>query len=208
MAKADIERDTFFQEQMRYALKSWLYAMAHSNAVNGLSVTTQLVMVRPWWQTAHLIADGVFGGLTLLFTLLALLPWKRRAEEGRRHFGWLLALLAALAGGGSLYLYRNAYNTSGLAWICLITALAVLLICTVAARWLPKFYNWGAPLSAALAAGGLALSATVMADPVGYALAGLYPVSALTGYLAFLIAAFAAWFLYLLCGFVGLGREP
>lgn len=71
-AKKKIAKDTFFQQQMQYTLKTWLYSLAQSNLTNGLSVTTKIVKVYPWWQMALFCADGVFGVLTLLFVAMAL----------------------------------------------------------------------------------------------------------------------------------------
>ena len=78
-AKNKIAKDTFFQQQMQYTLKTWLYALAQSNLTNGLSVTTKIVNIHPWWQWALYAADAVFALLTLLFVVLALKTKKKKA---------------------------------------------------------------------------------------------------------------------------------
>ena len=61
--------------------------------------------------------------------------------------------------------------------------------------------------AAALAACGLAFSATVMADPIGYVISGLYSADTLTGYIYFAVVAAIAWVLYLAVGFMGIENE-
>ena len=45
---------------MRQSAKRICYQTAWSNAMNGISSTTQIVSVTPWWQSALYTADGVF----------------------------------------------------------------------------------------------------------------------------------------------------
>lgn len=63
-AKAEIEKDTEFQQQMKLGIKYYLYNFAASNAMNGLSNTTELVYVNTWWQIALYAAIGVTAVLT------------------------------------------------------------------------------------------------------------------------------------------------
>ena len=39
-SKDAIAKDTAFQQQMQYTLKTWLYATAQSNVLNGISMTS------------------------------------------------------------------------------------------------------------------------------------------------------------------------
>ena len=71
-SKSAIAADTYFQQKMQEAIKSWLWACAQSNITNGLSSTTVLKSVTPWWQAALNGACGGFGVLTALFAFLAL----------------------------------------------------------------------------------------------------------------------------------------
>lgn len=68
-----ISKDTVFQQKMQYTLKTWLYALAKSNLSNGLSATTKLVTIHPWWQKALYAADAVFGILTILFVVVGVI---------------------------------------------------------------------------------------------------------------------------------------
>jgi beta-glucosidase len=43
------------------ATKRILYTVAHSNAMNGVNPNIQIVEVTPWWKTAILVCDIVFG---------------------------------------------------------------------------------------------------------------------------------------------------
>ncbi len=74
-----IEKDTFFQQKMQEGIKSWLWACARTNAMNGLSTTTELVTVTPWWQAALYAADAVLAVLSALFIFLAL--WNKKGKK-------------------------------------------------------------------------------------------------------------------------------
>ncbi|MBQ6362122.1 MAG: glycoside hydrolase family 3 C-terminal domain-containing protein [Lachnospiraceae bacterium] len=78
-AKEIIATDTFFQQKMQDSLKSWLYSVAQSNAANGLTETTVIKHVTPWWLQALYAADAVFAALTLLFVFLGLKSKKKEA---------------------------------------------------------------------------------------------------------------------------------
>lgn len=76
-AKDAIAKDTFFQQQMQTGIKHWIYSLAQSNAANGLSETTVMKKVTPWWMTALYAGDAVFAILTLLFLYLGLKSKKK-----------------------------------------------------------------------------------------------------------------------------------
>ena len=80
-AENTIAKDTFFQQQMQSSIKSWLYSLAKSNTSNGLSATTKIQKVYPWWHMALFVADGVFGVLTILFVILGLFGKKKKTEN-------------------------------------------------------------------------------------------------------------------------------
>ena len=73
-----IMKDTRFQQQMQYTLKTWLYSLAQTNATNGMTSTTKIVAVKPWWQKALTAATCVTGALTVLFAVLALVAGGKR----------------------------------------------------------------------------------------------------------------------------------
>lgn len=125
----------------------------------------------------------------------------------KRKIGFFVMCVAVIVAIVSIIIYGNSYVTSREAYIFLIAAAAVALISAVLALKLPKIFNWGAPVAAMLAAAGLAYSGTVMADPIGYVISGLYSADTLTGYISFAIVAAIAWVLYLVVGFMGMGKE-
>ena len=212
-SKNAIAKDTFFQEKMQYTLKTWLYALAQSNVVNGLSTTTKMVTVYPWWLMAQFIADGVFALLALLFVILAVLSRRKGMREAMtevsegKNSGVIFGILSVIAAIAATVLYRGSYNTASGSWVCLIAAVVVAAVSLIGSRGNPKICNWGAPVAAILMAAGIALSVTVMADPIGYVISGLYPSETLSGYIMFGVAACVAWMLCLITGFTGVAKE-
>ena len=78
-SKSAIAADTYFQQQMQESIKTWLWALAHSNITNGLTTTTEMRPVTPWWQTALNCAAGGFGILTALFAVVSVRSTKKNA---------------------------------------------------------------------------------------------------------------------------------
>lgn len=76
-AKAEIEKDTEFQQQMKLGIKYYLYNFAASNAMNGISNTAELVYVNAWWQIALYAAIGV----TVILTLGSLVMYARAGRK-------------------------------------------------------------------------------------------------------------------------------
>lgn len=70
-SKADIEKDVWFQEQMKDGIKYFLYNIAQSNAMNGISSTTEIVYITTWYERALQIATWALAALTALFLALA-----------------------------------------------------------------------------------------------------------------------------------------
>nr|MCR5715412.1 fibronectin type III-like domain-contianing protein [Lachnospiraceae bacterium] len=65
-SKSRIEKDTAFQEKMQYSIKFWLYQLADSNAMNGISVNTAIQHVLTWYQILCIALIAVFGIGTVL----------------------------------------------------------------------------------------------------------------------------------------------
>ena len=57
-------------QAVRDNTKYLLYALANSNAMNGLNETSKVVQTMTWWRAAYLGGAGVTGVLTLLFVVL------------------------------------------------------------------------------------------------------------------------------------------
>lgn len=79
-AKAEIEKDTAFQQQMKLDIKYYLYNFAASNAMNGISNTTELVYINTWWQIALYVAIGVTAVLTLGSLALYIRVCRKKGE--------------------------------------------------------------------------------------------------------------------------------
>lgn len=80
-SKDAISRDTEFQEMMKYSLKFWMYNLAKSNAMNGISTTTEVQHVLTWYQKALYGADAVLALLTVLFIVLGVKKSKKIKEQ-------------------------------------------------------------------------------------------------------------------------------
>ena len=78
-SKKEIAKDTVFQQQMQYTLKTWLYATAQSNVLNGISNSTKIVKVTPWWLASIYAAAGVTAVLTAIFLFLGFKAGKKEA---------------------------------------------------------------------------------------------------------------------------------
>ena len=71
-SKSTIASDTYYQQEMQKGIKAWLWALAHTNVTNGLTTTTEMRAVTPWWQTTLNCVCGGFGLLTALFAFLSI----------------------------------------------------------------------------------------------------------------------------------------
>ena len=72
-SKTAIEKDVWFQEQMKDGIKYYLYNLAQSNAMNGISSTTEIVYVTTWYERALQIATWALAALTLLCLCMAVI---------------------------------------------------------------------------------------------------------------------------------------
>ena len=77
-SKDVIEKDVWFQEQIQQNLKHYLYQICQSNAINGMSSTTEIVYVQTWYQKALQYATYGLGAITVLFLLLAVINDSKR----------------------------------------------------------------------------------------------------------------------------------
>ena len=80
--KAKILKDTEFQEKMQLAMKSYLYSIARSNAMNGITENTRTNYVLTWWQKAIIGAEVVTAALTVVFLAVDVFK-KRKNQTGR-----------------------------------------------------------------------------------------------------------------------------
>ena len=70
-AKAEIQKDVWFQEQMREGIKYYLYNIAQSNAMNGISSTTEIVYITTWYERALQIAAYALAALAAICLVIA-----------------------------------------------------------------------------------------------------------------------------------------
>ncbi len=80
--KAKILKDTEFQEKMQLAVKSYLYSIARSNAMNGITENTETRYVQTWWQKAIIGAEAATAALTVVFLAVDVFK-KRKNQTGR-----------------------------------------------------------------------------------------------------------------------------
>ena len=78
-SKDVIAKDQFFQQEMKSAIKYYLYNIAQSNAMNGISSTTEIVYIKTWVENAVLYAEIGFGVLTALCFLISLIKGRKKA---------------------------------------------------------------------------------------------------------------------------------
>lgn len=78
-SKNKIAKDTQFQQMMKYSLKYWMYNLASSNAMNGISKTTKIKHILTWYQLLLIGVSAVAGVLTVVFAALGVVT--ARKEE-------------------------------------------------------------------------------------------------------------------------------
>ena len=78
-SKDAIAKDQYFQQQMKNSLKYYLYNIAQSNAMNGISSTTKIVYIRTWVDNAVLAAEIGTGVLAALCFLISLIKGRKKA---------------------------------------------------------------------------------------------------------------------------------
>ena len=79
-SKSKIAKDTQFQQMMKYSLKYWMYNLASSNAMNGISKTTKIQHVLTWYQMLLGGVAIVTGILTALFAFLGVREARKENE--------------------------------------------------------------------------------------------------------------------------------
>ena len=80
-SKDVIEKDVWFQEQMKDSLKFYLYNIAQSNAMNGVSSTSQIVYITTWYERTLQIATWSLAALTAVCFVLAVAKDAKARKE-------------------------------------------------------------------------------------------------------------------------------
>ena len=70
-SKAEIQKDVWFQEQMKQGIKYYLYNIAQSNAMNGISSTTEIVYITTWYELVLQIAAYALAALCAICLIIA-----------------------------------------------------------------------------------------------------------------------------------------
>lgn len=76
-----IAADAAMATALRESAHRALYLWANSNDANGYSASVEFVSVMPWWQTALIAVDVVFGVATAAFVVLYLLAERKNKKE-------------------------------------------------------------------------------------------------------------------------------
>ena len=177
-----IAQDEAFQREMRDGVKRWVYVLARSNAVNGISPTTEIVEVIPWWRG---LTFGLFGGLaflTLLFAILSLVTGRNSTEPAGFGAGAYVSLLAAFGAGAAIYFYRSVMLTVGAPNLCLVMA---IVLGVVGLFFREEGSGWLSVLQACVLSLSFGLSLNVMLDPIGYVVSGLYQFDDIRSYIVY-----------------------
>lgn len=80
-SKSAIAKDTQFQKMMKSNIKYWLYNLAQSNAMNGLSNTMEIKHVSTWWQNTIYAAVALFAVLTIAGCALYIKELRKEGNE-------------------------------------------------------------------------------------------------------------------------------
>ena len=121
--------------------------------------------------------------------------------------GFIIQCAAVVLTIVAIILYGGSYSTSAQAYAFIIIGAIVGAVSAVGAQKMPRIFNWGTVLSALLLGAGIAFSITVMADPFGYVISGLYTSDTLTGYIVSFVFMMLGWILYMVAGFTGICKE-
>lgn len=68
-------------QAVRTSAKRIIYNVAHTNAMNGMSMNTRIVKVTPWWQTALLAMQWGFGGVCALSLAMLIVSIVMRSRQ-------------------------------------------------------------------------------------------------------------------------------
>ena len=80
-SKSEIAKDTAFQKMMKSNIKYWLYNLAQSNGMNGISKTMDIKYVSTWWQNAIYAAISLFTIITIIGAALYFRSVRKGGEE-------------------------------------------------------------------------------------------------------------------------------
>jgi len=66
---------------VRKATHNIIYAIANSNAMNGISADSQVVEITPWWQMTLYVVSGIVWAISLFVIVRTTLTLKKQKKE-------------------------------------------------------------------------------------------------------------------------------
>lgn len=124
-----------------------------------------------------------------------------------KKIGFFILFAAVVVDAVAMLLYGSSYATTMNAYIWMAVAAVIGLVAAFAGSKLPAVCNWGPALAGAAMAAGVAYGATVMSDPIGYYISGLYQFSTLQPWITYTVVAVVALVLFWIAGFMGVAAE-
>lgn len=124
-----------------------------------------------------------------------------------KKIGFYILFAAVVVDLVAMFLYGSSYATTQNAYIWMGVAAAIGLVAAFAGAKMPKVCNWGPALAGAAMAAGIAFGATVMSDPIGYFISGLYQFSTLQPWITYTVVGVIALVLFWIAGFLGVAAE-
>ena len=124
-----------------------------------------------------------------------------------KKIGFYVLFAAVVVDAVAMFLYGSSYATTQNAYIWMAVAAVIGLAAAFGGAKLPKVCNWGPALAGAAMAMGIAYGGTVMSDPIGYYISGLYQWSTLQPWVTYTVIAAIALVLFWVAGFMGVAAE-
>ena len=124
-----------------------------------------------------------------------------------KKIGFFILFAAVVVDAVAMLLYGASYAKTMNAYIWMAVAAVIGLVAAFAGSKMPKIANWGPALAGAAMAAGVAYGATVMSDPIGYYISGLYQFSTLQPWIIYTAVGLVALVLFWVAGFLGVASE-
>ncbi|MBE6480668.1 MAG: hypothetical protein E7Z98_09260 [Olsenella sp.] len=124
-----------------------------------------------------------------------------------KKIGFFVLFAAVVVDAVAMFLYGGSYAKTQSAYIWMAVAAVIGLVAAFAGPKAPAICNWGPAVAAAAMAAGIAYGATVMSDPIGYYISGLYQFSTLQPWIIYTTVGVIALVLFLVAGFMGVASE-
>jgi len=77
----EYENNPTVMNNVRKATHNIIYAIANSNAMNGISADSQVVEITPWWQMTLYVVSGIVWAISLFVIVRTTLTLKKQKKE-------------------------------------------------------------------------------------------------------------------------------